>query len=129
MMVKKWFLAITMVSLLSASLSAANILWDAGGGADDWWGTAANWAGDVLPGTADVAQVNRNDGKGPTIKTGDAFSVTQLVVGLNSGGTNSKLDMTGGDFDPRSQWFDARSNYVNPRGSTQGHIYDDGWYG
>ena len=44
------------------TVPTATITWDGGGGNFDW-GTAANWAGDVLPGAADdvVIDFGAND--------------------------------------------------------------------
>ena len=52
----------------------ANIVWDGGvGGAGTDFNVATNWAGDVLPGAADIAIINT---AGPTISLAAARAVT-----------------------------------------------------
>jgi hypothetical protein len=46
-----------MVLALTAPTWAATVTWDAGGGADQKWSTAANWTGDALPGALDTAEI------------------------------------------------------------------------
>ena len=55
--VKMYFLIFLGVCFLTAYCQAATINWDAGGGADQSWTTAANWVGDVVPTSADLAIV------------------------------------------------------------------------
>lgn len=57
----KYLLTIVLSVLLTTSSWSADINWD-GGGADNSWHTAANWAGDVIPGCEDRAIFGTNDG-------------------------------------------------------------------
>lgn len=49
-----FFFAFSILLLSPSSAHAATVCWD-GGGADNNWNTAANWAGDVVPTTTDTA--------------------------------------------------------------------------
>jgi filamentous hemagglutinin family protein len=76
--------------LTKSNLSCLGICWDGGGGSDINWTTAANWTGDVLPGTGDVAYLNLVSGA--TVELGGTAS----IKGLNSTSNNNLTINTGG---------------------------------
>jgi len=101
---------LTCLALIGVqSVHATNMVWDAGGGVDTDWGTAANWSFDTEPTPADNAFIGSNftsvvstDGRtasnlyvgfvaatGTLLQTGGSLSVDNFVVGsaTNTEGT------------------------------------------
>ena len=90
----KWFCAILLVALsvFAIDTKAGVIQWGTNPGGE--WGTAANWVGGILPGTADTATIRTAVGTGPTFSS---VSGTQLVGTVTIGEwSNSNMLMTGG---------------------------------
>ncbi len=77
------------IESLESRVLLATINWDGGGG-DFNWNTAANWAGDVLPGATDDAVIGDLTGT-PTI-------VSTATVTVNSVTSAELLDITSGSF-------------------------------
>lgn len=69
---------------------AAVVTWD-GGGADNNWSTAANWSGDVAPGTADLATFDSTSTKNATIDT----NINVDGIDINSGYTGTITQSSG----------------------------------
>lgn len=108
--------ALLIVTCLSCvqSASAVNVAWDAGGGADLDWGTAANWALDTEPAATDNvfignsytgvvttagraaanAYIGFTAATGTLLQTGGSLSVSNFVVGsaTNTAGAYSLSD-------------------------------------
>jgi autotransporter-associated beta strand protein len=79
-------LAVLWILLLSgvSSSPAATIIWDSGG-SNDWWETATNWVGDLVPATTDTAQF---DNTGASRTTVDVKG-NQTIASLTFAGTTA----------------------------------------
>ncbi len=104
--VGNYSLAATMVDSIGLSglasipltIIAANEVWD-GGGADDNWGTAANWVGDVPPGSGDLLTFAGTTRLTPQLEAN--YSVPALTFDATAGSFTlgsaaSTLTLTGG---------------------------------
>src|SRR6266705_4496023 len=96
--IRKFSLAITPIIFLAVFLTlshrvaALNRTWD-GGGATNNWSEAANWSGDVVPGSGDVAVFDGTSTKDATIDPGYAGSVAGIQI--NSGYTGTITHASG----------------------------------
>ncbi|MFA5854877.1 MAG: S-layer homology domain-containing protein [Candidatus Gracilibacteria bacterium] len=81
-------LALTSLMLLvsAAHASAATVKWD-GGGANNNWSTSANWVGDAVPGTGDIATFDGTSVKSSTVDLGFAGEISGIDI--NSGYTGT----------------------------------------
>ncbi|MEP6911704.1 MAG: hypothetical protein ABI923_03055, partial [bacterium] len=85
-----WQLACVLLVAVGASFffsrhaSALNVTWD-GGGATNNWSEAANWSGDAVPGTNDVAIFDGTSTKNATIDV----NINVQGIQINSGYTNT----------------------------------------
>ena len=103
--IKKCFWIFLGVCFLTAYCQAVTINWDAGGGADQSWATAANWVGDVVPTKVDLAIVGQGTAPIPApfpVKAviSSSTQVHDLYVTryVTPTGT-ATVDMTGGTLD------------------------------
>ncbi|MFS6826944.1 beta strand repeat-containing protein [Cyanobium sp. ATX-6F1] len=75
--------------LTNSGLSCLGVCWDGGGG-DTSWETLANWSGDQLPTTSDVAYLNLVGGVDVTLSSSQSVKGLNSIVGnnltINSGG-------------------------------------------
>ena len=79
------FIALTMMFCLPAL--AADVTWDGGGG-DHLWATASNWDTDTVPGTADVAYLDKGANDANKVLIDRLVSdIVDLYVGYNAGGS------------------------------------------
>ena len=76
------FVAVSL--LLSHNAAAVSRTWD-GGGATNNWSEAANWSGDTVPGTDDVAVFDGTSTKNVTIDV----NITVQGIQINAGYTNT----------------------------------------
>lgn len=82
--------SLAVFMLLPRRAAAVNRIWDGGGG-DNNWSTAANWSGDTVPGSMDVAVFDGTSSKDATI------DVNVNVAGINIGsGYNGAITQAAG---------------------------------
>jgi hypothetical protein len=67
---------------MTAPTWAATVSWDAGGGADQKWSTAANWSDNALPGAGDTAEI---DGAFSAVVNSDVGNLN--ILALDNGAT------------------------------------------
>lgn len=87
---------------LPSAAEAAVITWDGGGGADTNWNTAANWSGDTIPGTADIATFDGTSTNNATINV----NVDVAGIDINAGYTGTITQATGVTVTVGSNNFD-----------------------
>ena len=77
-----------------ASAQAADIAWDANGGTGGNFTTAANWVGDVVPGSFDLARINSNTSSlNPVTFASGSVTVDNINLGSS---TPSFMEVNGG---------------------------------
>ncbi len=87
-----WLVFVVVVSGLVGNASAADISWD-GGGTDSLWSTAANWAGDAIPGAGDDAIIEMD----PSATIDDSVTTDADNVRIaDAAGSTGRVVMTGG---------------------------------
>lgn len=79
-------ISVLAVIYFSQSVSAVNITWD-GGGATNNWSEAANWSGDTVPGSGDIAVFDGTSTKDATIDAAFAGSVAGMQINAGYTGT------------------------------------------
>lgn len=99
------------VALAGVSAQAASIEWDSGAG-DGVWTNALNWAGDVLPGDADLAYIST----GETVIFQEGYTNTTRQQIIRGGST---LNITGGKLEGSKSGNTVRDIV----GQTSGHSY------
>jgi len=112
-------------ALLLASVAAYSQTvrtWD-GGGADDKWGTAANWSSDNVPDSVgEIAQFEAENGL--TVELDNDFTIGDLEV-ISRSGTHSDVTLQSDDLDGsptrRTLTLDADAT----AGSTEGQVIID----
>lgn len=92
---KKYFMAfLTLCALcISTSVFAVAKSWDAGGGADTNWSTAANWDNNTLPGSADQITIS---GIYTVTVTSDIGTINKLVLQTSAAGAPTLQINSGG---------------------------------
>jgi autotransporter-associated beta strand protein len=77
-----------------SQLKAADVVWDANGGTGGNFTTAANWVGDIVPGTVDLARIDSNTSQANPV----TFAAGQAEVdNVNLGATTaSYMEINGG---------------------------------
>lgn len=87
----------TILTGLTAPVSAAHRLWGIAGSGD--WSTGANWSGGVVPGIADSAEVGEASGNGGTAVISTTVSdVLYFYLGQGTGETGSLEILSGGSL-------------------------------
>jgi hypothetical protein len=95
-MFKKMAFLVSLVQLLVLLNSASALISWSDGGADSLWTTAANWSGDVVPGSIDAASIDQPPDTHCVIQDGIDAECETLRVG--NGGLPTYLDITGGSL-------------------------------
>jgi hypothetical protein len=84
------------VALLHGSAFAATIRYDNEGN-DNTWETPSNWVGDVLPGTADLAEISHSSlvgGSSLTVSISSTQNVNEVVIGHPASSINNLAGTT-----------------------------------
>lgn len=90
----------------SASVFAADRYWD-GGGSDDNWTTAANWAGDVVPLSGERVYLDEAGGT-IIVPTGQTVYPTKIIGPCNTAVGTTILTINGGLYNT-SYWYIGRN--------------------
>lgn len=104
---------IVAAGLPAMASHAANIQWD-DGGVDDNWTTAANWAGDVVPGSSDIGLFNNNNVSNVFSLSGNLSQggwVVESVANDPEGGISVAADFNGHTF-TTTQNFEVKLGFA-----------------
>jgi hypothetical protein len=82
--------ALAATTLCSAPVTA-QVTWDAGGGADKSWGNAANWSGNVTPGSSDLVVFNNTGASNLPGSPTSVLDMARTIGGLSIANTGNNF--------------------------------------